>query len=184
MLCERREAGDLAGRVEPERGSVDSLLSKWIRIDLSSQQLLLWRDSTVVFKRTVATGAAGAGEVNGSGATPRGWHYIRAAIGANAPRAAVFVARRPTGEVWTPQLARTYPRRDWILSRILWLCGLEKGLNRLGEVDTMRRFIYIHGCPEGEPLGVANSHGCVRMDNDSIIELFELIDPGVRVWIG
>ncbi|BAU57966.1 glutamate synthase [NADPH [Halorhodospira halochloris] len=159
-------------------------MAQWINIELRSQQLTLWRDSEAVFTRPVSTAAAGAGELNGSGGTPRGWHYIRAKIGANAPRAAVFRGRRATGEIWTPQLARQYPQRDWILSRILWLCGLEPGFNRLGDVDTMRRFIYIHGCPDDEPLGVANSHGCVRMDNDSVMELFDLVDPGIKVWIG
>lgn len=156
----------------------------WISIELDAQTLTLWCGSEQILSRPVSTGAAGAGEISGSGATPRGWHYIRAAIGAGAPRGAVFVARRLTGEIWSAQLARRYPQRDWILSRILWLCGLEPGVNRLGEVDTMRRFIYIHGCPDDAPLGVANSHGCVRMGNDSIIDLFALITPGVKVWIG
>ena len=75
-------------------------------------------------------------------------------IGAGAPLGAVFVGRRPTGEIWTPELAAAHPGRDWILTRILWLCGEEPGFNRLGEVDTMRRYIYIHGAPDTVPMGV------------------------------
>lgn len=157
---------------------------RWITVALGEQRLSLWAGAEELFRRPVATAIAGAGERSGSGATPRGWHYIRAAIGAGEPRGAVFVARRPTGEIWSAQLAREHPERDWILTRILWLCGAEAGINRFGEVDTMRRFIYIHGCPDDAPLGVASSHGCIRMANDAVIELFEMVEPGTRVWLG
>ena len=131
----------------------------------------------------VSTAAAGVGEVNGSGATPRGWHVIRAAIGAGEPAGTVFRGRRPTGEVYSEALAREQPGRDWILSRILWLSGLEPGRNRLGVVDTFRRYIYIHGTPDSEPMGEPHSHGCIRMHNTDIIELFARVAPGTRVYI-
>lgn len=131
----------------------------------------------------VSTAANGPGEVNGSGCTPRGWHIVRAKIGAECPENAVFRARRPTGEIYSEALRQAEPDRDWILSRILWLSGLETGRNRMGMVDSMRRYIYIHGTPDEEPMGVALSHGCVRMRNRDIIRLFELVEAGTRVLI-
>lgn len=132
---------------------------------------------------SVSTAANGVGEQEGSGCTPRGRHRVRAMIGAGQQEGAVFVGRRPTGEIWSPQLAEQHPDRDWILSRILWLCGNEPGYNRLGHVDSMRRFIYIHGTPDSEPMGVPRSHGCVRMRNADVIELFDLIPVGCPVTI-
>jgi lipoprotein-anchoring transpeptidase ErfK/SrfK len=123
----------------------------------------------------VSTATEGVGEKNGSFQTPRGKHEIRAKIGAGLAPGSVFVARRPNGEIHSPELATKHPRRDWILSRILWLSGCEPGFNRLGEVDTMRRFIYIHGCPETEPMGRPGSHGCIRMRNRDVVELFDLV---------
>lgn len=131
----------------------------------------------------VSTAAKGAGEREGSGQTPRGLHEIRAKIGAGAPEGAVFVGRRPTGEICTPERASAEPDRDWMLSRVLWLRGLEPGKNRRGAVDTMRRTIYIHGTPEEDALGTPASHGCVRMGSADVIELFDLVEPGTRVEI-
>ena len=132
---------------------------------------------------SVSTAANGPGEREGSGCTPRGRHVIRAKIGAGAPTGAVFRGRRRTGETWTPALAARHPERDWILSRILWLSGREPGRNRLGEVDTMRRYIYIHGTPDDQPMGEPRSHGCVRMRNADVIELFDLVPAGTEVII-
>lgn len=131
----------------------------------------------------VSTALNGPGEANNSGCTPRGRHYVRALVGQGLPEGTVFVARRPTGETWTPELSRQQPRRDWILSRIIWLCGLEKGVNRGGQVDTFRRFIYIHGTPDSEPMGEPLSHGCIRMRNQDVIELFDKLEAGVPVTI-
>lgn len=131
----------------------------------------------------VSTALNGAGEANGSGCTPRGEHLIRAKIGAGMPMNAVFVGRRFTGEIYSEALAEQYPTRDWILTRILWLSGLQKGVNRLGCVDTMRRYIYIHGTPDSEPMGVPVSHGCIRMRNRDIIELFDKVPVGTRLVI-
>ena len=112
-----------------------------------------------------------------------GAHIIRAKIGANAPENTVFIGRRPTGEIWTPQLAAEYPDRDWILTRILWLSGKELGKNRLGNVDSMQRYIYIHGTPDTEPMGQPCSHGCVRMRNQDVISLFDRVEVGTPVVI-
>jgi len=132
-------------------------------------------DGTEIRQYLVSTAKAGVGEVSGSYQTPRGRHLIRARIGAGLPANTVFVRRRPTGELWTPELAEAYPGRDWILTRILWLSGCEPGRNRLGCVDTMRRYVYIHCSPDSAEMGTPGSHGCVRMRNADIIELFDLV---------
>lgn len=155
-----------------------------ILIDIPSQTLsLLGDDGACVRRYSVSTARNGAGEASGSFCTPRGRHIIRARIGAGAPIGAAFRGRRPTGEVWTPELAAANPGRDWILTRILWLSGTEPGFNRLGEVDSMRRYIYIHGTPDTEPMGVPLSIGCVRMRNRDVVELFELVPAGTAVDI-
>jgi L,D-transpeptidase YbiS len=123
------------------------------------------------------------GELSGSYCTPRGQHVIRAKIGAGQPKNAVFVRRRPTGEIYTPELGELFPERDWILTRILWLSGCEPGFNRLGEVDTMRRYIYIHGTANEASMGMPDSHGCVRMRNTDVIDLFDRVEAGVPVEI-
>ena len=154
-----------------------------IEIAIGSQELTLFAGTRVVTRYAVSTSKFGAGELNGSFKTPRGRHVIRAKIGAGAPRGAVFVGRRPTGEIYSEALARAQPDRDWILTRILWLSGREVGKNRLGTVDTMRRFIYIHGTPDSVRLGVPGSIGCVRVSNDAVLELFETVPVGTDVDI-
>ena len=154
-----------------------------IRIDLGRQSLALLEGAREVRRYAVSTAANGAGEKNGSECTPRGRHRIRAKIGAGQPVGTVFVARRPTGEVFVPELKVQSPHRDWILTRILWLSGLEHGKNRLGDVDTMRRYIYLHGTPDETVLGKTGSHGCVRMANRDIIELFDLVPVYTDVLI-
>jgi lipoprotein-anchoring transpeptidase ErfK/SrfK len=154
-----------------------------IRVCLETQRLILTTPGGAAQEWSVSTARNGPGEQLGSERTPRGRHVIRACIGAGLPRGAVLVGRRPTGEVWTPELARHHPQRDWILTRILWLSGLEPGFNRLGAVDSMRRFIYIHGTPDTEPMGVPLSHGCVRMRNEDVIDLFDRVRPGTPVTI-
>ncbi len=155
----------------------------WMRISLAQQSLALMDGDTVRCSYPVSTALAGPGEANGSGCTPRGRHYVRACIGGGQPSGTVFVARRPTGELYSVELARACPERDWILTRILWLCGLQKGINRGGNVDTQRRYIYIHGTPDTEPMGIPRSHGCIRMRNSDLIELFDQVQPGTSVLI-
>lgn len=158
-------------------------MAELIRISIARQTLQLFGEEGVVMDVSVSTALNGAGEQSGSGCTPRGWHQIRARIGDGCPANTVFRGRRPTGEIYSAALGEAAPERDWILSRILWLSGLEPGKNRLGQVDSMRRYIYIHGTPDEEPMGVARSHGCVRMRNDDIITLFERVAVGTRVLI-
>ena len=155
-----------------------------LEISLEHQTLTLrLNDQTDPVVYPVSSALNGAGEQNGSGCTPTGNHYVRALIGRGEPLNTVFVGRRPTGEILTPQLAVRFPERDWILTRILWLCGCEPGKNRLGQVDSFRRFIYIHGTPESEPMGMPKSHGCIRMRNQHVAELFEQVRAGTPVVI-
>jgi len=155
-----------------------------IRISIAAQRLTLFDDTgAVAASYPVSTARNGPGERRGSHCTPRGRHIVRAKIGAGAPLNTVFVGRRPTGEIWSPTLAAAHPGRDWILTRILWLSGCEPGFNRLGEVDTMRRYIYIHGSPDPVPMGSPGSIGCVRMRNADIVALFDLVPAGTPVEI-
>jgi L,D-transpeptidase YbiS len=149
-----------------------------ILIDIGKQQLTFQGRSW-----SVSTAKNGPGEKNGSFCTPRGKHIVRATIGAGQPPGTVFVRRRPTGEVWTPELHARYPGRDWMLTRILWLSGKERGFNRLGDVDTMRRYIYIHGSPDTAEMGKPGSIGCIRMRNRDVVELFDLVPPYTPVEI-
>lgn len=152
-------------------------------ISLTRQALQVLKGGRLEREFLVSTSRYGPGEQHGSLCTPRGQHVIRAKIGRGLPPGAVLRGRRPTGEVLTPALYRAAPGRDWILSRILWLSGLEPGRNRLGDVDTMRRYIYIHGTPDQEPVGVPFSHGCIRMRNADVCWLFDAVAPGTRVTI-
>lgn len=155
-----------------------------IAIHIPTQKLeLIDSEGKLLRQYIISTGANGAGEENGSFCTPRGKHVVRAKIGNGQPENAVFVQRRPTGELYTPQLGAKFPERDWILTRILWLSGSESGYNRGGSCDTMRRYIYIHGTPDSTALGKPGSHGCVRMRNAELMELFEMVETGTTVEI-
>jgi len=158
-------------------------MSGRITVDLAAQRLELEEDGARSRVYAVSTSKHGAGERRNSLKTPRGRHIVRAKIGAGAPLGAVFRGRRPTGEIYSEALAAAQPGRDWILTRILWLSGTERGRNRLGDVDTMRRYIYIHGAPDSEPMGTPGSIGCIRMRNAEIVELFDLVPAGTVVEI-
>lgn len=154
-----------------------------IEIDLARQSLRLLEGDRVICEYSVSTAANGPGERNGSECTPRGRHEICRKIGAGSPENTVFVGRRPTGDLWTQELAARESGRDWILTRILWLRGCEPGRNLGGEVDTEARYIYIHGAPDDVEMGKPGSHGCIRMRNRDIVELFERVDEGTQVLI-
>lgn len=147
-----------------------------LHVSVGRQTMTVLAESGEVLREyPVSTAGAGVGEVSGSFRTPRGKHLIRAKIGGRQPDNAVFVRRRPTGEIWTPELHAAFPGRDWILTRILWLSGCEPGRNRHGCVDTMRRYIYIHGTPDITDMSTPGSHGCIRMRNADLVELFDLV---------
>ena len=154
-----------------------------ILISISEQTLTLYQNNALVKKYAVSTAFNGVGSQKNSGQTPLGNHLIRAKIGTDQPLNTVFVGRRPTGETYHPNLAKQFPERDWILTRILWLSGTQVGHNRLGQVDTMQRYIYIHGTPDSEPMGIALSHGCIRMRNQDLIELYDLVEPYTPIEI-
>ena len=156
---------------------------KAIRISIPDQTLDLSEDGTPLKRYLVSTSKNGAGEKYGSFCTPRGRHIIRAKVGAGEPVNMVFVKRRPTGEIYDADLGSRFPGRDWMLTRLLWLSGCEPGFNRLGDVDTMRRYIYIHGSPDSAAMGQPGSIGCIRMRNADLLELFDLVEPGTPVEI-
>jgi L,D-transpeptidase YbiS len=156
---------------------------KFIRISIADQALELRDGGRLVKRYAVSTAKNGAGEQNGSFRTPRGKHIVRAKIGSGVPVNTVFVKRRPTGEVFTPELDTASPGRDWMLTRLLWLSGCEPGFNRLGGVDTMRRYIYIHGSPDSRRMGEPGSIGCIRMHNADVMELFDLVEARTPVEI-
>jgi len=162
---------------------VSGPVQPWLRVFLDRQEVELRRGEEIC-RYPASTAANGPGEQDGSFCTPRGWHVIRARIGAGVPVGGVFKARRWTGEVCTPEVYAAQPHRDWILTRILWLCGREPGRNRFGAVDTMRRYIYFHGCPDAVALGQPGSKGCIRMRNKDILNLFDKVHAGTAVWLG
>jgi len=154
-----------------------------IIVSIGDQLLSLYDGQTMIKSYSVCTAKNGVGEQFGSECTPRGQHIIRAKIGGEQPLGSVFVGRRFTGEIYQNKYAKSEPNRDWILTRILWLSGLEKGKNRLGQVDTMRRYIYIHGAPDELVTKIPSSHGCIRMLNDDVMDLFEHVVVGSTVLI-
>lgn len=154
-----------------------------ITVNIPEQTMTVYDNDRIVRRYLVSTGLNGVGELINSEKTPRGLHVIRAKIGAGCPKNTVFVERRPTGEIFSPDLKLKFPHRDWILTRILWLSGLEVGKNRLGPVDTMRRYVYIHGSPDEAVMGKPGSRGCIRMHNPDVIELFDLINVGDQIFI-
>jgi len=159
-------------------------MSYSIVVNIAEQSLSVFSLQNHLIKHyRIATAKNGAGEKFGSECTPRGKHIIRAKIGDKQPVNSVFIGRRPTGEIYEPALKKQHPNRDWILTRILWLSGLEKGTNRLSDVDTMRRYVYIHGCPDGDQMGIPSSHGCIKMRNSEMIELFNLVPVFTTVEI-
>ncbi len=154
-----------------------------IEVSIPQQTLTVFDGDQILADFVIATAANGAGCLKNSGCTPTGQHIIRAKIGEDAPINSVFVGRRATGEICSPELMAEFPNRDWILTRILWLSGTEVGVNRLGEVDTMQRYIYIHGTPDNVTLGQPGSHGCIRMRNSEVIALFNMVPVGTPIHI-
>lgn len=154
-----------------------------LTVNLGEQTLTGHNGAGEVCRYAVSTAALGAGQERDSECTPLGLHIVWARIGAGVPANTVFVGRQPTGEIYTGELGNAHPDRDWILTRVLWLAGLEDNHNRLGNVDTLQRYIYIHGAPDDTPMGKPGSHGCIRMRNDDLIALFEKVSVGTHVSI-
>ncbi len=155
----------------------------YIYVSIADQQLSVIDKGKAVASYPVSTAKNGAGEKMGSECTPTGWHKIRVKIGDTQPLNAVFVGRRPTSEIYNSNLKMQFPHRDWILTRILWLAGLEPGKNRYGQLDSSWRYIYIHGSPDDLINGNPESHGCIRMKNADMLNLFNRVDNGLKVLI-
>ncbi len=161
----------------------DTLPNRYIDISIATQTLKLIENSEIVHRYPVSTAKNGAGQRMGSECTPTGWHKIRAKIGAEQPLNSVFVGRRATSEIYTTELSQQYPTRDWVLTRILWLGGLQTGINRYGDVDSTWRYIYIHGCPDYLLQGKPESHGCIRMANADVQHLFNQVTLSELIFI-
>ena len=153
---------------------------KRIEISILNQSLKLV-DQGRSKNYTVSTSRFGSGEEKDSHQTPRGKHIIRAKIGEGEPHGMIFKGRRPTGQIYNDEI--NSDSEDWILTRILWLSGKEPGKNRLGDVDTMQRYIYIHGVPDHYELGSPRSIGCINMFNSDILDLFDRVEVGTEVYI-
>ncbi len=156
-----------------------------IKISIKRQKLILYRGQSALKSYLISTSSKGVGERLHSLKTPRGLHRIDAKIGSGAPLYTIFKARKSQGMRWT---AKEGQRDDLILSRILTLEGLESGLNRGTDafdqcIDTKQRHIYIHGTHQEERIGEPASHGCIRMKNRDIADLFELVSIGTLVLI-
>jgi lipoprotein-anchoring transpeptidase ErfK/SrfK len=154
-----------------------------IVVSLSEQRLRVLEDEQVIANFAVSTAKNGAGQQQGSECTPLGEHCIAAKIGDGEPLNRVFIARKPTNEIYSEALAKSNPKRDWILTRILWLRGLEPGFNQGGDVDSEQRYIYIHGTPASRPMGKPHSHGCITLHSGDMLKLFAMVEEGQSVKI-
>lgn len=154
----------------------------WIYVSIS-KQLMYCYDSTICCARyVISTAKNGAGELENTGCTPRGWHEISDIIGLDCPKGAVFMSRVWTGDIYASTDEISSPR-DWILTRIIRLSGLEPGFNQGQPYDTYERMIYIHGTSDEAYLGTPMSHGCIRMANEDVIELANWVKKGMKVFI-
>jgi hypothetical protein len=159
------------------------MIEQQVFIDLKQQQLFCYDQGKLFMTFPISSGANGAGEIDGSGCTPRGWHQITQVIGLECPINAVFVARNWTGEIYSDLLAQNHPKRDWILTRIIRIQGLEAGRNLGEKVDSFNRYIYIHGTPDSQPMSIPKSHGCIRMRNKDVVKLASWVQIGTKVFI-
>ncbi|KTD75020.1 L,D-transpeptidase [Legionella waltersii] len=157
--------------------------TKLIFISAANQEMLCYEQNKLIANYPVSTGKNGLGELINSERTPRGWHRVYSVIGTELPVNSVLVSRKWTGEIYSKTLAKQFPSRDWILTRIIQLDGLEPGRNRGGDVDTLKRYIYIHGTPDTTELGVPGSHGCIRMNNQDVINISEWVSTDTLVYI-
>lgn len=149
----------------------------------ASQTLYVLKDRIVVKKYSVSLSKLGIGSLKGSSKTPPGLHRIKEKIGRGAPSGTIFKSRKNTGTIATIYTEPIDVKEDHVTSRILWLEGMEEGKNKGNNVDSHDRFIYIHGTPEEGLIGSPASHGCIRMKNLDVIELFDNAPEGTLVWI-
>jgi hypothetical protein len=149
-----------------------------LTVNIATQSVSLFADGKFVKKYPCSTSRFGIGQAEGSNCTPLGLHRIAEKIGAGAPAGTVFKSREVIGHTSQPEHAAAK-----ITTRILWLEGLEPGLNRDGNVDSLRRYIYIHGTADQDSIGEPDSCGCIHLADEDLIPLFDLLPPGTLVWI-
>lgn len=155
--------------------------SRWLLVDVARQQLCLVRDSQLMRSWPISTALVGLNNRQDSQGTPAGVHRIHRKIGADAESGTIFSSRKPTGKIWSstdPQDAR-----DLILTRILTLEGLQEGVNRGPGIDSLQRYIYLHGTNHERDIGTPCSGGCVRLTNADICDVFDLVEEGDPVVI-
>lgn len=151
-------------------------------VNISEQKTYLMQQGKILKSYLVSTAENGIGQQEGSEMTPLGCHEICEKIGDGCAPNTIFQYRQPTGELYNAHIGFTQ-KRDWIITRILRLKGLEPGFNQGSTVDTYQRCIYFHGAPDESPMGVPASRGCIRMHNWDIIDLFERVTVGTKVLI-
>ena len=154
-----------------------------IIVDISEQRLYLYNNDNLVQSFPVSTSKYGEGQIENSFKTPLGLHEIKEKIGDKAPNKTIFTARENTNKRAEIQINPNDTEDDFVTSRILWLDGLENGINRGVGVDSYSRYIYIHGTHEEGLIGQKASHGCIRMFNNDVIELFDMVSEGTKVQI-
>lgn len=157
-------------------------LESCIAIDVAHQKLHYLTASNSNISFSISTAKKGVGQRQGSYQTPLGFHLINQKIGENAPLNSIFKARETNGEIAEID-SQSAQNEDCITSRILWLSGLEEGINLSGDVDTKDRYIYIHGTSDEAHIGQAVSLGCIRMNNLDIVQLFGQVDLNTIVYI-
>lgn len=154
-----------------------------VLISIKHQKLVVMQQAKVVATYPISSSAKGVGSEAGSDKTPLGIHRVAQKFGAGAPAGTIFKGRVNTGRRAEIITEAKSINTDDVTTRILWLDGMEHGLNKGGNVDSKSRYIYIHGTPEEGLIGTPASHGCIRMKNDDVAALYELIDEGCFVVI-
>lgn len=158
-----------------------------IIVSIDAQILTLFKNEKWLAEYPISTSKLGPGQLLGSYQTPLGLHRIEKKVGKGDPLYTIYYGRVNSGKCWTKE-AKEYAEEDLVLSRILWLKGLEKGIN-LGKdsqgkvVDSFQRFIYIHGTNHEDQIGKATSKGCIRMNSHDLLQLFDEVPEGTLVWI-
>ena len=158
-------------------------LSDFIYVSIKEQKLYFIQNSAIVKSYPVSTSKYGVGSLVNTLKTPSGLHYIRDKQGYNTPLGGILVNGKFTGEIATIESKPINSEKDEVTTRILWLMGCEHGFNRGEDKDSFCRFIYIHGTPEEGLIGRPASHGCVRMLNKDVLDLFNKVELGMYVLI-
>ena len=149
-------------------------------VDIDTQMLRVIQGDTILYQARCASSAKGIGSTKNSMKTPLGWHSIQQKLGGDAPWGQVFRSRVATPEIWLPGKDTT---EDLVLSRVILLTGEEPGLNKGGQVDSLSRHIYIHGTNDEARIGIPSSHGCIRLTNDDVIDVYDMLEPGMMVLL-